>query len=92
MAKLAEAEITKGLQALSGWKREGDTIVKTFEHESFMPAVTFVNKVAELAEAANHHPDITINYRRVHLLLTTHDSGGLTERDFKLAKEIDALK
>ena len=92
MAKLAEAEIAKGLQALSGWKREGDTIVKTFEHESFMPAVTFVNEVAELAEAANHHPDITINYRRVHLLLTTHDSGGLTERDFKLAKEIDALK
>jgi 4a-hydroxytetrahydrobiopterin dehydratase len=92
MAKLAEAEIASGLQTLSGWKREGETIVKTFEHESFMPAVTFVNKVAELAEAANHHPDITINYRRVHLLLTTHDSGGLTERDFKLAKEIDALK
>ncbi len=92
MAKLAEAEIAKGLQTLSGWKREEDTIVKTFEHESFMPAIAFVNKVAALAETANHHPDITINYRRVHLLLTTHDSGGLTERDFKLAKEIDALE
>jgi 4a-hydroxytetrahydrobiopterin dehydratase len=56
-----------------------------------MPAMAFVNKVAILAEAANHHPDITINYRRVHLLLTTHDSGGLTERDFKLAREIDAI-
>ena len=65
-------------------------IRKEYRHADFTAAMAFVNRVAGLAEAADHHPDILINYDRVTLTLTSHDAGGLTERDFRLAAGIDA--
>ena len=89
---LAEEQIEQALKALPGWVREAETIVKTFTFEWFTPAMGFVTKVALLAERFDHHPDIDIRYKTVRLLLTSHDSGGLTERDINLAKEIEAIQ
>jgi 4a-hydroxytetrahydrobiopterin dehydratase len=90
MPALPDGEIAERLTALDGWGREGDEIVTTYELPSFPDAVEFVNRVAALAEAANHHPDIDIRYRTVRIALTTHDQGGITDKDFALAGEIDA--
>ena len=88
MAKLGDDEISNGLAGLPGWERVGDEIVRTFELASFPEAVAFVDRIAVLAEAADHHPDIDIRYRRVRVALTTHDVGGLSRRDLDLAGEI----
>lgn len=92
MEKLSEVQIANRLKEVSRWERRGDNIVRTFKFRNFVKAMEFVNKVAELAEKANHHPDILINYNRVTFSLTTHDVGGLTARDFKLAKRINQMK
>ena len=89
MAKMSKAEIAASLEGLVGWKLEGKTIAKGYEFPSFPEAMHFVNNVAGLAEAADHHPDILINYRRVTLTLSTHDEGGLTKKDFELASQIE---
>ena len=81
----------KGWSGLAGWTRKPDEIVKEYRFRTFTAAVEFVRQVADLAEAANHHPDILIRYNRVQLTLSTHDAGGLTFRDTKLAEEADAL-
>lgn len=91
MALLDESAIEAGLGNLKGWSRDGAEIRRTFEFDSFMPAIAFVNRVAEAAEAANHHPDIDIRYSRVTLALSTHSAGGLTARDFDLAAKIDGM-
>lgn len=91
MARLSDDEIA-GRLAGSGWRREGDAIVRDVELAGFSSAVAFVNRVAEAAEAADHHPDILVHgYKHVRLTLTTHSAGGLTERDFALARTIDGL-
>jgi 4a-hydroxytetrahydrobiopterin dehydratase len=90
MPPLPDPEIDAALAAVAGWSREGDEIVKTFERPTFLDAIAFVGRVGELAEAANHHPDIDIRWRTVRLALTTHDDGGLTRKDFDLAGAIDA--
>jgi len=87
--RLGQAEIGQKLKELDGWALGDHMIKKQYSFESFMPAIQFVNRVADLAEAADHHPDITINYRRVTMSLSTHSAGGLTEKDFALAKKID---
>ena len=87
--KLTTTEIQQRLKQLDGWRLEDTTIKKQYVFESFMPAIRFVNRVAELAEAADHHPDITINYRKVTMALSTHSAGGLTQKDFTLAKKIE---
>ena len=87
---LDDDQIATRLASLSGWEREGDEIVKTFELPTFPDAITFVTRLAERAEAANHHPDIDIRWRNVRIALTTHDAGGLTDLDFDLATEIEA--
>jgi 4a-hydroxytetrahydrobiopterin dehydratase len=87
--KLSTAEIQQKLKALNGWQLTDNAIRKQFVFESFMPAIRFVNRVAELAEAVDHHPDITINYRKVTMALTTHSAGGLTQKDFALAGRIE---
>jgi len=92
MATLSEPEIHKKLQQLPGWTRAGGNIEKQFTFKSFAPAVAFVNRVAEAAERANHHPDITINYNRVTMALSTHSAGGITQKDFDLAHEINRLE
>lgn len=90
MARLSDAEARAQLAALTGWAIEGDRLRKRYAHATFPAAIAFVNRVAELAEAADHHPDILIEYRHVTLTLTTHDEGGLSARDFSLAARIDA--
>ena len=91
MGRLTEEQISEMLKTLPGWEREGEAIVKTFEFEWFTPAMGFVTKVALLAERYDHHPDIDIRYKTVRLLLTSHDAGGLTDRDIDLAKEFEAI-
>ena len=75
----------------SAWRREGATIVKESAHGDFAGALAYVNRVAELAEAANHHPDVDVRWATVTLRLSTHSAGGLTEKDLALAEKIDAL-
>jgi 4a-hydroxytetrahydrobiopterin dehydratase len=91
MAIFTEQQIREKLTSLSGWKFVNNEIAKTYELKDFVHAMGFVNSVALLAEKANHHPDIDIRWNRVTLKLTTHSEGGITEKDFTLAKNIEAL-
>ncbi len=88
MARLADEDIRQALTHLKGWEQRDNALTRAFQFPSFADAMTFVNRIAQVAEQANHHPDITINYNRVTLALTSHDSGGVTERDIKLAARI----
>jgi 4a-hydroxytetrahydrobiopterin dehydratase len=91
MALLSDAEIDERLQS-SEWRREGDEIVRDFKFGDFAGAVAFVNRVAEAAEDANHHPDILVHgWNKVRLSLATHSEGGLTAADFDMAGRIDGL-
>jgi 4a-hydroxytetrahydrobiopterin dehydratase len=85
------AQIKSALAAVPQWTRQGDTVVRTFQFKDFPAAMKFVNAVAELAEQAWHHPDIDIRWNKVTLALTTHDAGGLTQKDFDLARQFDQL-
>ena len=76
------------LQQLPEWYLRGDAIRRDFEFKDFAQAMIFVNQLAEIAETANHHPDIDIRYNKVTLALTSHDSGGVTKRDLNLAHQI----
>jgi len=76
---------------LEGWRLRGKRISKLFIFEDFMQGIRFLSRVAKLAETMNHHPDIDIRYNKIKLSLTTHDEGGLTTRDFKLARSIDRM-
>lgn len=91
MAVLTDAAIQTALGNLPGWKRNGLAIERTFEFKDFKAAMGFVNKIADAAEAANHHPDIDIRYNKVKTLLVSHDSGGVTDRDVKMAAEINRV-
>jgi 4a-hydroxytetrahydrobiopterin dehydratase len=91
MAALSKAEIQQKLQEFQGWSLEGKAIRKKYTLKSFMPAIALVNKIAEAAEKANHHPDITLNYNVLAISLSTHSEGGVTEKDFALAKQIDEI-
>ena len=90
-AVLSEAEIRQALAALPAWKQNGKVIERVFQFENFVKAMEFVNQIAEAAEAVNHHPDILINYNKVTLTLVSHDSGGVTQRDIKMAGRINEL-
>ena len=87
--KLSAAQIKTALAAVPDWKKKGNTIARTFQFKDFPAAIKFVNGIAKLAEKAWHHPDIDIRWNKVTLTLTTHDAGGLTEKDFNLAKQFD---
>ena len=91
MAKLNAPQIRSGLARVPGWKKRGGTIVRTFMFKDFPAAIRFVNTVSRLAEKAWHHPDIDIRWNKVTLTLTTHDAGGLTQKDLKLARQFDRL-
>ncbi|HIK54948.1 MAG TPA: 4a-hydroxytetrahydrobiopterin dehydratase [Synechococcales cyanobacterium M55_K2018_004] len=88
---LTESEIQQRLSQLPGWSLQGKEIQQVFKFKDFIEAVNFVNRLVAPAEAAGHHPDIAISYNRVTISLTTHDSGGLTEKDFDLAQTISQL-
>jgi 4a-hydroxytetrahydrobiopterin dehydratase len=90
MALLSDAEIEQRLDAVEGWERQGESIEREWRFADFAEAVSFVDRVAEIAETANHHPDILLHgWNRVRLTLSTHSQDGLTEADFQLAGQID---
>lgn len=89
--KLGATEVAGKLATVPAWKQSGDEISRTFTFKDFAGAMRFVNAVAGEAEKANHHPDIDIRWNKVTLTLSTHDAGGLTEKDFALAKISDQL-
>jgi 4a-hydroxytetrahydrobiopterin dehydratase len=88
---LTEAEITEALASLPGWSSGENSIVALFSFRDFNDALVFVNSVAQAAEQMNHHPDIDIRYNKVKMLLTSHDSGGVTRRDTRMAKQISEI-
>jgi 4a-hydroxytetrahydrobiopterin dehydratase len=91
MALLSQHEIDRRL-AGGDWRRDGDAIVREWTLGDFAGAIAFVNRVADLAERANHHPDVLLHsWNRVRLTLSTHSQGGLTDADFELAGEIDRI-
>ena len=89
MALLSPEELDRQLKTLQGWTLEGRAIRKQYTFNGFPAAVAFVSRMVPEAEAADHHPDITINYRKVTLLYSTHDEGGLTQKDFDGAAMAD---
>jgi len=89
--KLSEDEIKTALGELDDWKIEGVNLKKRFEFVNFVESLDFVNRVGAIAEAADHHPDISFGWGYAEFAITTHDTGGLTENDFELAKEIENL-
>ncbi len=91
MGRLNERQINKELRRARGWKRSGAEIRKTVRRADFVRTMAFVNAVALLAERASHHPDIDIRWNTVSLTLSTHSAGGLTQKDFDLARAINAL-
>ena len=88
---LPEEEIRKRLAEVRGWSRDGNAITRTWKFKDFPEALAFINRVGELAESMDHHPDIHNSWATVRLSLTTHDRGGVTNLDFGLAKKIDGL-
>lgn len=91
MAALSKEAIQQGLAKMPGWSLQGQDIHKKYTFKSFLPAIDFVNKIAQAAESAGHHPDITINYNVVGISLSTHSEGGITEKDFDLGRKIDQI-
>jgi 4a-hydroxytetrahydrobiopterin dehydratase len=91
MSVLSPEMVQEKLRSLPQWKLEGKEIVRHFQFPDFAAAMVFVNQVAAKAEKAGHHPDIDIRYNKVRLALISHDKGGLTERDVKMAQELDSL-
>lgn len=92
MATLTEDEIHQALAGLPGWRAEGGAIVKEFTFDGgFMGSVGYVNRLAEVAEAANHHPDLSISWNRVTVSLSSHSEGGVTANDVAMAAEADRL-
>jgi 4a-hydroxytetrahydrobiopterin dehydratase len=89
VATLSQEEIEFRLKHLNGWRLEGDALVKQFTFSGFPEAVAFVNRLVPGAEAADHHPDITIDYRRVTLRYSTHSESGITAKDFEGARTAD---
>ena len=89
---LSDEQITAALAGLTGWTRSGDSITTTVELADFRAAILYTGAVAYLAEAANHHPDVLIQWNKVTLTLSTHSAGGLTSADMALAERINALR
>ncbi len=91
MAVLTQDDIREQLSSLQGWALTSEGIRKKYVLNDFRSAINLVNRVADLAEEANHHPDILISYNRVTFTLITHSAGGITEKDFDLATRIEAI-
>jgi len=91
MERIPESEVGQWLERVPSWQRVGNEIERTVTFKNFREALAFVVQVGLLAERMDHHPDIEIRYRQVTLRLSTHSAGGLTEKDFQLAQQIDAL-
>ena len=92
MPKLTREDAEQRIRTLGGWTLDGDAITRQYTFKDFPDAVAFVNRLAPIAERADHHPDILINYKRVTLTYSTHSEGGLTEKDFAGARAADAVE
>ena len=90
-SRLESQQIEERLEQLSEWTQNGETLQRTFGFNNFIESMGFVNRVAELAEELQHHPDIMIRYSKVTLTLSTHDAGGITDKDFGFARATDDL-
>lgn len=88
---LSDIEIQRTLGTLPGWSRKGDAITKSYHFSTFPAGMAFVARVADVAEEQQHHPDIDIRYTKITFVLSTHDSGGITVKDFTLATAIETL-
>ncbi len=91
MTLLSKEEIVKNLEQLPGWNYANNALVKECTFAAYIDGISFVNRLAEKAEEQNHHPDLEIGWCRVGVTFTSHDSGGVTERDFRMAKEVENL-
>jgi 4a-hydroxytetrahydrobiopterin dehydratase len=89
--KMSEAQIEAGLEKRSAWSSVSGKIQRTYQFGDFLGSMAFVNKIAEYAERVQHHPDVLIRYNKVTLTVSTHDAGGITQKDFDLAEEADRL-
>ncbi len=89
MEKLDQEHIDKKLQEFPEWSQSGETLQRTFRFDNFLGAMAFVSRIADLAEEHQHHPDILIRYDKVTLTLSTHDAGGITDKDFNYARDTD---
>lgn len=90
--RLTEPQIKERLRSLPEWSESGGMIQRTYQFTDFLASMKFVNAVASLAEQRQHHPDILIRWNKVTLSLSTHDSGGITQKDFDLAGECDSVR
>ena len=88
---LSDLEIQRALGSLPGWSRRGDVLTKTYTFKRFPEGIVFIQRVADVAERMDHHPDIDVRYTKVIFMLSTHDAGGITARDIELATEIEKL-
>jgi 4a-hydroxytetrahydrobiopterin dehydratase len=91
MTKLSEPEVLARLPMAKGWERHGDMLVRTWQFPSFRRAMEFVNQVGLLIDKTEHYPDLIVTYRTVRIEISTHDVGGLTERDFELISSINEI-
>ena len=88
---LSDIAIQRELGSLPGWSRRGNALQKTYSFPTFMDGIAFVGRVAEAAEAADHHPDLDIRYTKILAVLSTHSAGGITQKDLELARRMDQL-
>jgi 4a-hydroxytetrahydrobiopterin dehydratase len=91
MPALTNKEVTLHLEAVPNWSKRAQTIFRTFEFEGFLDSTAFVNRIAKRTQECNHHPDIDIRFSKVTLTLSTHDEGGITGKDFSLARQCDEV-
>ncbi len=91
MPALNAKQVDLQLKAVPNWSKRAQTILRTFKFEGFLKSMDFVNRIARKAQKINHHPDIVIRFNRVTLRLTTHDQGGITKKDFSLARQCDVV-
>ncbi len=91
MPALNTKQINLHLKAIPDWSKRAQTICRTFKFEGFLNSIAFVNRIAKCAQKINHHPDIDIRFDKVTLKLTTHDEGGITGKDFSLARQCDEV-
>ena len=91
MPALTTKQVRLHLKAVPNWSKRGQTILRTFKFEGFPKSIDFVNRVARKAQKVDHHPDIDIRFNKVTLSLTTHDEGGITVKDFSLARQCDEV-
>ena len=91
MPALNTKQVKLHLKAIPDWSKRAQTICRTFKFEGFLMSIAFVRRIAKQAQKINHHPDIDIRFDQVTLILTTHDEGGITEKDFTLARQCDAV-